>query len=250
MRPRTPALAIPALVLLLGGPVRVDAQRGGGDGYLFGAPMITASIRGGLDRPLVNSGVFQFFTENLLLSQRQFMAATWTGEIGIPIRDRLEISVSAGRTFSSAPSESRRFIDNNDQPIRQTTTLSRTPVAVSAKYFITPRGEAISSLAWIPNRFSPYVGVGVGQLWSRLEQQGDFVDFQTRDVFTDRFESEGRSVMTQVMTGAELRLSPRVALVGEARYLWSRMPLDVDFVGFPKADLSGISLTSGLTFRL
>jgi hypothetical protein len=246
---RSRILPLLGIVLLLGAHSRADAQRGG-DGYLFGRPIAILSIRGGVDRPLVNSGVFQFFTDNLLLSQRQFMSGTWTAEIAVPIGDRFDVSLSGGRSLVSTGSEFRRFIDNNDQPIEQTTTLDRIPVSLSVRYFLRPRGESISSLAWIPNRLSPYVGAGAGAMWSRLEQRGDFVDVDTRNIFSDEFVSDDQSVLGLVFAGAELRVTPRLALVGEVRYQQSKARLDSDFQNFPRADLSGVSLTTGLSFRL
>ena len=52
------------------------------------------------------------------------------------------------------------------------------------------------------------------------------------------------------MGGVDFTLTPRIALTGDARYLWSSASMNESFEGYDKIDLSGVFLTLGLTFRL
>ncbi len=50
--------------------------------------------------------------------------------------------------------------------------------------------------------------------------------------------------------GLDLALGSFTMVTTEARYSWARGPMSADFVGFNNIDLSGLSVTAGLTFRL
>ena len=86
-------------------------------------------------------------------------------------------------------------------------------------------------------------------MWHRFKQTGDFIDFKTNDVFNAILESSSWSPTMHALGGAELTMSPRFALVGEARYTWSKAKLADDFSGFQPIDLSGISTTAGIAVR-
>ena len=52
------------------------------------------------------------------------------------------------------------------------------------------------------------------------------------------------------MGGVDVTLTPRIALTGDARYLWSRAEMTDSYQGYDKIDLSGVSVALGVTFRL
>jgi len=83
----------------------------------------------------------------------------------------------------------------------------------------------------------------------RFHQDGDFIDFDTFAVFHDTYETSGWAPVGHVLAGGDYTLTPRLALTGEARYLWSKGDLSQDFVGFKPIDLSGFATTVGLTIR-
>jgi hypothetical protein len=86
-------------------------------------------------------------------------------------------------------------------------------------------------------------------MWYEFLQAGDFVDFQTLDVFPDRFESSGWAPAGQAMLGFELSLTTRLGLSAEARYTLAKARLSSDFQGFDPIDLSGASATMGVALR-
>ena len=55
-------------------------------------------------------------------------------------------------------------------------------------------------------------------MWHEFAQVGDFVDFDTLDVFADRLLTSGASSIMDARLGADFSISRRVVLVGEARY--------------------------------
>jgi opacity protein-like surface antigen len=207
-------------------------------------------VRGGYAHASAGSDVFDFATEQLTLSKRDFSGLNAAAEIAIPVGGRLDLTFDVGYSRASKLSDFRHFIDNNDQPIEQTTTFQRVPLTANLRFNLVSPGRSVGRLAWIPTTVVPWVGAGVGTIWYRFEQQGDFVDERTSAVFPDHFISNGWSPVVQAMGGVDYSLTPLIALTADARYLRAKAGLGRDFSGFDKIDLSGVTATLGLSFRL
>jgi len=235
-----------AVLFLVAAPV--SAQKAG-DGFLFGPPLGTVALRAGVDRATAGSDVFRFVTDELTLTRRDFRGSTFAGDAAVPLRPRVAVMFGSAFSRTRTPSEFRHWIDNNDLPIQQTTTFVRLPITASARFDLTEPGRTIGRLAWIPARYTPYVGAGGGALYYRFEQSGDFIDFATTRVFPDKFRSAGWTATVHALAGLDVSFSPRYALSTEARYEWARSPLSADFSGFEGIDLSGLKLTTGILIR-
>lgn len=219
------------------------------DGFMFGMPRTTLTLRAGAAQPAASDEIFRFFTNQLTLDSDDFASATFGAELGLRIHPQVDVLLSVSTAQSETHSEFRDFVEDNDQPIEQTTKLIRTPVTAGFKVHLLPRGRSISRYAWVPNRFSPYVGAGAGVLWYRLEQAGDFVDYETLDIFSDDFESDGATPTAQAFGGGEIWLLSRAALNVDARYTWAKADLRGAFSDFERIDLRGWQFTAGITFR-
>ena len=221
-----------------------------GKGFLFNRPQGSFALRGGYALANAGSDVFSEATTQLTLSKRDFSGFAVGGDISYSFGARADLVFDGEFTKSSAPSEFRKWVDNNDQPIRQSTKFNRVPVTVALRYYLTDRGREVSQFAWIPSRYAPYVSVGAGAMHYRFAQSGDFVDFKTLDVFTTTVESSGWTPMGQGAAGIEYTVGPWLALTGEGRYVWAKATLDPnDFEGFEKIDLTGFAGTVGFRVR-
>lgn len=120
---------------------------------------------------------------------------------------------------------------------------------IGLRYYLTPSGRSLGRLAWVPTRVAPYVTAGVGSVWYKFKQSGDFVDYKTLDVFHTTLESTSWAPAGYGAAGVDYSLSARVGVVSEARYDYARARMGDDFAGFDRIDLSGISATIGLSFR-
>jgi hypothetical protein len=247
-KPRKTTLAL-ATVLALGFALPAYAQHGG-DGYLFHAPSVRLSLRAGYDHANANSDVFDQAVTDLSLNKKDFSGLTLGGEIAFALGSRFDLSIDGGYSRANKGSDFRHFIDNNNLPIEQTTTFERAPIMGNLRFYLTPTGRNVGRLAWIPNKVVPWVGAGGGTMWYRFRQQGDFVDFQTSNVFASSFSSTGWTPAAQGMAGVDVSITPLIALRGEGRYVWAKAPLGQDFSGFNRIDLSGVQGTLGLTFRM
>src|SRR5262249_29854539 len=150
---------------------------------------------------------------------------TVAGDVAVRMTPRVQAVFCAAISQHTAPSEFRGWLDNHDQPIKQTTTFERVPLTASLKLYLRDPGRTIGRFAWIPSRYAPYVGAGGGALWYRFRQTGDFIDFNTTRVFTDTFDSTGWAPTAQAFVGTDITVMPKVAITGELRYQFAKSAL-------------------------
>jgi outer membrane protein W len=245
VRSKARGIALTALIAIA---VPAFAQESG-NGFLFGRPDWSFSVRGGYSHPNAGSDVFSFATSNLTLSRNDFNGLATGADVAYSIRPDLDLSVGLSYAGTSTRSEFRHFEDNNNQPIEQTTNFSRIPVTASLKWYLTPRGRSVGRFAWIPSRYAAFVGAGAGLMWYHFEQTGDFVDYQTLNVFTHDYDSSAWTTTAHVLAGFDYSLSPRWSLTTEGRYSWAKANLSDEFSNFNAIDLSGFTTTVGLYVR-
>lgn len=233
-----------ALLLLAAGPLAAQEAD-----FLFREPRATLSLRGGWAQPRASSQIFDFTTEELTLERGDFSGFTVQGELALRVHDRVDVALGLGHAQTTTRSEFRRWLDQDDRPIEQTTRFSRTPITVGAKAYLTERGRSIGRFAWIPTSWAPWVGAGGGWMVYEFLQSGDFVDEETLEIFTKDFRSAGGAPTAHVMAGVDVSLSPRFMLTGEGRYLWGSDEMSLDFEDFDPIDLSGFQITFGFAAR-
>lgn len=240
------AAALGAAVLVA--PHAARAQ-GAGDGFLFRKPVAAFIVRGGFSSPTARGDLYSFLENQFTLNKGDFRSASLGADLLVGVAPRVDLDFGVGVSGSKSNSEFRHFVGTDNLPIAQSTSLTRVPLTVGARLYLASKGRSIGQFAWIPSRIVPYVGAGGGMMWYRLHQGGDFIDFQTTDVFNDEFESSGWAPTAHGMAGLDYALTPRLALTGEARYTWARTQLGTDFTGFDGIDLSEFGVTVGLDVR-
>jgi len=244
---RVAAAVLVAGMLAAAPPAR--AQRSG-DGFLFHAPTGSFVLRLGVEQPSASSDVFGFVTDELTLRKADFRGLSIGGELNAQLGSRTALVFGAGWSGSSRDSEYQHYVDNNDLPIEQTTSFERVPLTVGLRYYLTSPGVAVGHLAWVPSRYAPYVGGGVGAMWYQFRQTGDFIDLGTMNVFPDTYKTSDWALTAHLNAGVDIALSPRVFLTAQGRYTWARAPLGPDFYGFDRIDLSGLGFTLGVGYRM
>ena len=248
-RPRRASLLAFAASALLGIFAPPAHAQVAGDGFLFHAPRVGVTLRGGWDAPVARGDIYAFATNQLTLGRKDFQAPFVGLDLAFPIRSHLDLVLSSSYAGSNEKSDFRHWIGVDNLPIEQTTSLQRVPLTAGLRAYLMPRGESVGKLVWIPARFAPYVGASGGLMWYRFRQLGDFVDFQTSNVFADDFQSSGWAPMAAASIGADYSLAPNLSLNGEAKYNWAKGKLGTDFSGFGRIDLSGYTGTLGLSVR-
>ena len=248
---RPNALAAAGLIAVCAFAPGVGAQ-GSGKGFLFKKPVGSFAFRGGYAVANASSDVFSDATTQLTLDKGDFSGFNWGGDISYSTGDRWDVLFDAEVANASKSSEFRNFIDNNDQPIEQSTKFQRVPLTLGIKYYLMSRGRSVSQFAYVPSKFAPYLSVGAGAMYYDFEQKGDFIDFATDppDVFNTTIESSGWAPTGRAAAGVEYSIGPWLALTGEGRYVWAKANLDPSaFEGYDKIDLTGFTGTVGFRVR-
>lgn len=230
-------------------PLVVSAQPSAGSGFMFGAPGGSVTLRAGFARPTEGSDVFGFVQKELTLGRGDFAGGTMAADVSWFLSQRVALQLGGGFSSRTTPSVYRKWVDNNDREIEQSTTFLRVPLSVGARYYLAERGRSLGELAWVPAKFVTYVGAGAGITGYQFRQTGDFVDYQTLDVFPSTMESSGWTPSLYGAFGVEYALSARLGITGEARYDYARARMSSDFLGFDRIDVSGAAVTFGLTLR-
>lgn len=242
--------ALTVLAALGGGAAQAPAQvQSEAPDFLFRTPRVTLGLRGGYAVARASGEIFDFTREQLTVEGTDFNAPSFGGHLAVRVTPRVDVAMDVSVAKTRFPSEFRDWVDNDDLPIQQETEFSRFPVTFGVKAYLKDRGRAVGRFAWIPNRWAPYVGAGAGWVWYRFDQDGDFVDFETLDIFADRFTSSGKTPTLHLYGGADWSLGPVFMMTAEARYAWARAEMGGDFVDFDPMDLSGLQATVGLSVR-
>lgn len=213
--------------------------------FMLGRPRATLGVRGEWVFASANSDLFDFVTDQLTLEKSAFNAPGFGAELSVNVTPRLDIVGGFEIAKSSTPSEYRKFVDNRNLPIQQTTSLRQSNYFGALKFAVRPRGRTISRFAWIPSTIVPYLGAGGGLTNYDFKQVGDFVDFSDNHVFSESFRSHGWAPTAHVFGGTDIQVYKRVFMSLEGRYVWAKAKLDTDFIDFDPIDLGGFRFGAG-----
>jgi hypothetical protein len=120
--------------------------------FFFGRPVGALAVRGTWALSRAGSDWYDFVTDQLTLNRSDFNAPGIAGDLAVTMTDRLDAVIGVDYSRMNATSEYRHFVDNNRQPINQTTRLQQVHVTGSLRYALTDRGRSVSTLAWFPAR--------------------------------------------------------------------------------------------------
>jgi len=131
------------------------------------------------------------------------------------------------------------FVDFDGSDIFHTTTLETSDIGVGIVYYILRRDAIVA----------PYVGAGGGFYFYDLREEGDFIDFDTFDIFSGSFTGSGDTFGLWAIVGLEIPITTSFSIFGEARWHDATADLEDDFRDFGEIDLGGRELTVGASFR-
>jgi opacity protein-like surface antigen len=244
---------IAVLALSLAAPAVASAQ--GGPGFLFKRPRVTVTVRAGYSLPTTGGQLFDFAVDEFIplgadtLSTLGFDAPYLGGELAFRPLERWDFTLGVGWTRSRSMTEYRRWIDADGLPIVQETTFEVVYGTVGAKYSLVDRGRQIGRLAWVPQRFTPWVGGGLGISSYDFVQSGDFVDTGTFEIFSDNLETSDEGLILYANAGVDATLFRNAIVTAEARYTYSSADVEYPYEGFNDIDLGGLQLMVGLGFQ-
>src|SRR6267143_405499 len=211
---------------------RPSHAQSAGDGFLFHAPGGSWGVYGGFNRASASGDVFAFVTKQLTLNRGDFSSATFGSNLAVRLSPSNDIVFDVSVAGVSRRSEFRKWVDQNNLPIEQTTSLLRVPVTLGVRHYLSARGRSIGRFAWIPAARATYVGFGAGLMRYDFHQAGDFVEFNTLNIVYDEFVSKAWTPVLHALAGIEMSLGRVVLVTGEARYTWAKGPMSRDYERF------------------
>lgn len=133
----------------------------------------------------------------------------------------------------------RDFVDDRGGEIEHEASLQTDRLDLGIAYYFLRRNA----------RVSPYAGFGGSFHEYDLEETGDFIDFDSGDVFFGSFSTSGDAFGWFWLVGVEVSVTDQVGIFGEARWNDASDELRGDFLDFGRLDLGGRDLSLGVSFR-
>ena len=174
----------------------------------------------------------------LLFDINDFKGFYLAGDFLLEVSRNLEVGVGVGYYQRSVPSVDRDFVNEDGSEIEQQLKLRIVPVNITARFL--PMGNR--------GAFQPYVGAGIGLLAYRYSETGQFVDYDTYDIYRESYVANGMAAGPVILGGVRVPVGRRTAIGGEIRYQRGSADIGTDFWG-EKLDLGGLSYSFTLTFR-
>lgn len=97
----------------------------------------------------------------------------------------------------------------------------------------------------------PYIGAGGGFYTWRLEESGEFIDFDSNslEIFEGTFYDEGTAPGWYAVAGLDVSFGSGFSFFAEARKTEASDELGDDFEGFGDLDLSGLQVGGGIGWK-
>ena len=160
-------------------------------------------------------------------------------EFDVELNEFLDLAVGADGYHRSVASRYRDFVRDDGTEVVQDLSLSVVPITIGARFF--PMGKFHVLL--------PYVAGGVGLYPFEYQERGEFIDFQTADIFGATYRDRGVGTGVFAAAGLEASLTPRVFVMGEYRRHFASAGHGGDFGNYGDFDLDAGQLSLGFTFR-
>ena len=155
------------------------------------------------------------------------------------VSPRFGLLVSFGGWEGKQTQSYRDFVDLDGSEIAHLTTVQEAWLDFGVIFHFLSRRAAVM----------PYIGAGGSFILWELSEEGHFLDFRQAEpsIFSDAFFSDGDAIGFMLLAGVEIPIADQVTLFVEGRWRSADDELGSDFAGFGSLDLSGRSLSGGVS---
>jgi opacity protein-like surface antigen len=162
----------------------------------------------------------------------EFDSTTVGGDFAVSAGSFLEVGVSLNYTQSTVPSINADIVEDDGTEIVMEMKQKIVPLALTAKLFPFTRDANIQ----------PYLGGGVQFNRWQYTEVGEFLDYDTGDIFRDSFQDDGVETGPVYLAGIRFPIGDSLLMGGEWRYATAKAELDpsLGFYG-DSLDLGGHS---------
>lgn len=246
---RTASFLVPLLVATVAGAAEQPPRRGGfpartSRSATAGEPRVAISFHGSI-RYLteIGSDLFTANAKDFGVTPAEEADGGFGLEVAFTPHHRFDLFFGAEWSESAYDSSYLDYTFDDGREIVHTTFISHTDLDLGVRFRFLGPGRALQ----------PYVAGGVSGNYYRYAEDGDFVDFDTSEIFYDRFEERhlrpgfflGAGFDYAVATGPRSRID----LFGEARYSAYGGKHRDGFDGFGQIESHWVAGRLGVRFR-
>lgn len=199
----------------------------------------SVALRLGTFSPRIDSGLWDDNLETFTIERDDFDAFVGGVEVAVELSEYADLALGVETSSRTVFSMYRDFVRDDGTEIVQDLTWRTTPVTAGVR--VLPLGRF--------RRLVPYVTGGGGLYLYQYREEGEFIDFDTLDIFGDVFIDRGLAFGGYLGAGAEVGVSELVFVFGEFRRHWVQGTHGDDFEGFGGFDLTSNQLTFGASLR-
>jgi len=176
----------------------------------------------------------------LLFELDEFDSTTFGGDFSISIGSFVEVGAGLNYYQSTVPSINDKFVDEDGTEIVMDMKQRNIPLALTARLFPLTRDAS----------FQPYLGGGVQFNRWQYTEVGEFLDYDTGEIFRDSFTDDGLETGPVFLAGIRFPVSGNLLLGGEWRYSTAKADLD-ESLGFygSTLDLGGHSWLFTMAYK-
>lgn len=160
-------------------------------------------------------------------------------EFDLELNEYLDIAMGVDGYSRSVASRYRDFVRDDGSEVLQDVSLRVVPVTFGVRFL--PIGKFHVLL--------PYVAGGLGLYPFEYREQGEFIDFDTAEIFGATYFDRGVGMGGYVAAGLEASLTPSFSVGGEFRRHFVSARHGGDFGSYGDFDLDARQLSFGFTFR-
>jgi opacity protein-like surface antigen len=146
----------------------------------------------------------------------EFDSTTFGGDFSVSLGSFVELGVGLNYTQTTVPSINDEFVDEDGTEIFMEMKQKIVPLALTAKLFPFTRDAKVQ----------PYLGGGVQFNRWQYTEVGEFLDYDTGEIFRDSFKDDGVETGPVFLAGVRFPLGNNMLMGGEWRYATAKADLD------------------------
>ena len=207
-------------------------------------PNFALAIYSGYRALAITSGLFDDNEYDFDITDDDFLAARYGAEFDFRILPRTSLVLGIETGGRDVWGSYVDLVYDDGSEIEHVASLSLTEFSAGARVRLTTPGT----------RFQPYVAGGLSAALYRYSETGDFVDFETYDIFYDDFRESQVLIGFFLSGGVDFALvrnrdGGSLDLFGEFRFASASGAHDEGFEGFGDLKITRTGALVGLRFR-
>jgi hypothetical protein len=186
-----------------------------------------------------NSDLWEENVATFNVEVRDFNFIFGGGEFTFELNEFTDLAMGVDLYSRRVSTHYRELVRDDGTEIRQDVRLSVIPVTAGLRFMPIGKFHVVF----------PYVAGGFGLYPYEYVEDGEFIDFDTWDIFGARFRDSGVGFGGYAAVGLEARLSRGVGVFGEFRRHWVWAQHGGDFRDYGDFDLDARQIAFGFLFR-